>query len=94
MAKTNSPSKSDLIQVLAYIKSYISQRVSSLAHLNSPILTGMPQAPTAITGTSTSQIANTQFVQQEIDRRSNQFTFTVGAGNFVHTTLESITSIL
>ena len=94
MPKTNSPTKRDLIQVLNYLKTYIAQKITPLATLNSPVLTGTPQAPTAATGTSTKQIASTQFVQQEIDRRADQFTFTVGSGNFVHTTVESITSIL
>ena len=60
----------------------------------SPTLTGVPKAPTAGSATSTTQIATTQFVQQEIDRRSSAFSFTVGSGNFVLTEVESITSIL
>lgn len=94
MTQTNSPSKRDLVQVLNFIKSYIAQKLSPLATLNSPVLTGTPRTPTAPTATSTTQIASTQFVQQEIDRRADKFTFTVGTGNFVHTTVESITSIL
>ena len=61
---------------------------------NSPEFTGTPKVPTAPTATSTTQIASTQFVQQEIDRRANQFSFTVGAGQFVLAKVESITSIL
>lgn len=37
------------------------------APLASPTFTGTPAAPTAATGTDTTQIATTQFVQQEID---------------------------
>lgn len=46
------------------------------APLANPIFTGTPTAPTADTGTSTTQIASTEFVQQEI----SQITFTtIGA---------------
>jgi hypothetical protein len=46
------------------------------APLASPIFTGTPATPTADTGTSTTQIASTAFVQQEI----SQITFTtIGA---------------
>ena len=38
----------------------------SIATLASPSFTGIPKAPTASTGTSTTQIATTAFVQQEI----------------------------
>ncbi len=37
------------------------------ANLASPSLTGTPLAPTAVTGTNTTQIATTEFVQSEID---------------------------
>ena len=40
--------------------------VTSKAPLNSPAFTGVPTAPTAIAGTSTDQIATTQFVEQAI----------------------------
>ena len=50
--------------------------LSSKAALVSPAFTGSPTAPTAETGTSTTQIASTEFVQQEI----SQITFTtIGA---------------
>ena len=70
------------------------QDISGKADLASPTLTGVPKAPTAGSATSTTQIATTQFVQQEIDRRANDFHFTVGSGNFALTEVESITSIL
>jgi hypothetical protein len=41
--------------------------VASKADLNSPALTGVPTAPTAIQGTSTTQLATTAFVRTEID---------------------------
>jgi len=40
---------------------------ASFAKLASPALTGTPTAPTAATGTDTTQIASTEFVQQEIE---------------------------
>lgn len=40
-----------------------SQSTTSLAKLNSPALTGTPTAPTATSGTNTTQIATTEFVQ-------------------------------
>ena len=39
----------------------------NLAGLSSPLFTGTPKAPTAATGTDTTQIATTAFVQGEID---------------------------
>ena len=44
----------------------IQTAVNTKADTNSPTLTGVPLAPTAVTGTSTTQIASTAFVQQEI----------------------------
>lgn len=41
-------------------------QVTSLAPLNSPVFTGIPQAPTAAPGTSTAQLATTAFVEGEI----------------------------
>lgn len=70
------------------------QDISGKADFESPTLTGVPKAPTAGSATSTTQIATTQFVQQEIDRRASEFSFVVGSGNFVLTEVESITSIL
>lgn len=45
----------------------ISSAVSSKADTASPTFTGTPAAPTATTGTDTSQVATTAFVQQEIE---------------------------
>lgn len=47
---------------------YVTLAVASLdlsikANVNSPVLTGIPQAPTASTGTATEQIATTRFVR-------------------------------
>lgn len=45
----------------------IASAVSSKADTASPTFTGTPAAPTASTGTDTSQLATTAFVQQEIE---------------------------
>ena len=39
---------------------------ADLARLASPVFTGVPEAPTAATSTSTDQLATTAFVQQEL----------------------------
>lgn len=44
--------------------------VANKANLASPTFTGMPKAPTATTGTNTTQIATTAFVQQEINAKT------------------------
>jgi len=51
---------------LSITESQISD-LGSYATLASPTLTGTPAAPTAVTGTDTTQIATTAFVQQEIN---------------------------
>jgi hypothetical protein len=40
---------------------------AGIARLSSPALTGTPTAPLAVTGTNTTQIATTSFVQQELN---------------------------
>ena len=47
-------------------KSYVDSELSLKAPLASPTFTGVPVAPTATTGTNTTQIATTEFVQSEI----------------------------
>jgi hypothetical protein len=44
----------------------VASAISSKADLNSPALTGTPTAPTASTGTNTTQLASTAFVQSAI----------------------------
>ena len=51
----------------------IQTAVNSKADTNSPALTGTPTAPTAATTTSTTQIATTAFVQQEITANAPSF---------------------
>lgn len=50
---------------------------TSRAPLASPALTGTPTAPTASTGISTTQIATTAFVRQEIDAQLTWTNFTL-----------------
>ena len=47
-------------------KSYVDSELSLKAPLASPTFTGVPAAPTATTGTNTTQIATTAFVQTEL----------------------------
>jgi len=49
------------------VTSNIQTQLNAKAPLASPALTGTPTAPTALTGTDTTQLATTEFVQQEID---------------------------
>lgn len=44
----------------------LSNAISSKANTNSPALTGTPTAPTATTGSNTTQLATTAYVKQEI----------------------------
>lgn len=52
--------------------------ISSKAGTASPTFTGTPNAPTASTGTDTTQIATTAFVQQELSAQSISATVTDG----------------
>ncbi len=45
----------------------IASAIASKANINSPTFTGTPAAPTATTGSNTTQIATTAYVKQEID---------------------------
>lgn len=51
--------------------------VASKANLASPTFTGTPKAPTAATGTNTTQLATTAFVQQEIAAKTTVKIITV-----------------
>ena len=44
----------------------IESAIATKANTDSPALTGSPTAPTASTGTNTTQVATTAFVQQEV----------------------------
>ena len=43
-------------------------KVNTKAPLASPVLTGIPEAPTASIGTDTEQIATTEFVINELNK--------------------------
>jgi hypothetical protein len=45
----------------------VASAISSKADLNSPALTGTPTAPTAASGTNTTQVATTAFVKSAVD---------------------------
>lgn len=55
--------------------SYIS---NNIARVNSPALTGMPTAPTAVVGTNSNQIATTEFVNNQLTTNENIYTMTEG----------------
>ena len=59
---------SDVLAMLdVYTQTETDNLLTNKAPLSSPALTGTPTAPTATTGTDTTQIASTEFVQQELD---------------------------
>ena len=55
--------------------SYISDNI---ARVNSPALTGIPTAPTAVVGTNSNQIATTEFVNNQLTTNENIYTMTEG----------------
>jgi hypothetical protein len=61
------------------------------APISSPIFTDIPQAPTAIAGTNTTQIATTAFVKSAIRLNSDEFTATLNQTVFAFTTATSNT---
>lgn len=64
------------------------------APLDSPEFEGRPTAPTANTKTSDTQLATTQFVQQEIDRRAKELEITVTETDMTIDKIEALTSVL
>lgn len=60
--------------------SLIGKLKKTKANINSPILTGIPKAPTAVALTSTDQIATTAFVQQEVARAGGYDGWTISDG--------------
>lgn len=54
------------LNYLKGVTSSIQTQLNSKATTNSPALTGTPTAPTAAKGTNTTQVATTQYVQNEI----------------------------
>jgi hypothetical protein len=61
------------------------------APISSPIFTDIPQAPTAVVGTNTTQIATTAFVKSSIRLNSDEFTATLNQTVFTFTTGSSNT---
>ena len=57
----------------AYMLIQLGSRLVDRAPIASPALTGTPTAPTAASGTDTTQIATTAFVQQEITEAHSNF---------------------
>jgi hypothetical protein len=66
IGRTDTPDGTVLDQIVNVI--YVAQEIANIdlsfkANVASPILTGIPRAPTAANGTSTTQIATTEFVR-------------------------------
>lgn len=59
----------------------LANAISTKTDTNSPTLTGVPAAPTATTGTSTTQIATTAFVNNEIANDAVAPTRSIASGN-------------
>ena len=64
------------ILTLVNVTGDIQAQLDAKAPLASPTLTGIPAAPTAATGTDTTQLATTAFVQQEATSSSSSLTRT------------------
>lgn len=71
----------------------ISGAISSKADIASPTFTGTPAAPTATTGSNTTQLANTAYVKQEITALGTIGTMAAQAASAVAITGGSITGI-
>ena len=56
----------DELNYLEGVTSSIQEQLSGKASVDSPALTGVPTAPTAAAGTSTNQVATTEYVQNAI----------------------------
>jgi len=65
--------------------------VTGAAPISSPIFSDIPQAPTAVVGTNTTQIATTAFVKAAIRSNSDEFTATLNQTVFTFTTATSNT---
>ena len=71
----------------------ISGAISSKADIASPTFTGTPAAPTATTGSNTTQLANTAYVKQEITALGTIGTMAAQAASSVAITGGTITGI-
>lgn len=71
----------------------ISSAIASKADLASPTFTGTPAAPTATTGSNTTQLANTAYVKQELEAAGGRIAQTVvGTAGASYTTSTSYTA--
>jgi len=71
----------------------ISSAIASKADLASPTFTGTPAAPTATTGSNTTQLANTAYVKQELAAAGGRIAQTVvGTAGASYTTSNSYTA--
>lgn len=61
----------------------INQALGAKAPLASPTFTGTPKAPTAASGTSTTQLATTAFVQRETGGKQDKNLGAANAGKFL-----------
>lgn len=77
------------------LSSGILQMIAGLAPLASPAFTGTPTAPTAAVGTSSTQLANTAFVQAALAAyQSNNYTVANGTSNAYVATLSPVPASL
>lgn len=56
---------------LKYTDENLIEEINLKANINSPIFSGIPEAPTAVSGTSTNQIATTKFVNEAMSNSSS-----------------------
>ena len=56
----------NIVDTLTVVQNTVQNLIILKADINSPILTGIPEAPTASIGTSTDQIATTEFVAKSL----------------------------
>lgn len=71
----------------------IASAISSKADINSPALTGTPTAPTAASGTNTTQVATTAFVKTAVDALGTIGTMAAQNANAVAITGGTVTGI-
>lgn len=71
----------------------IASAVSSKADINSPTFTGVPAAPTATSGSNTTQIANTAYVKTAVDALGNMSTQNKNAVDITGGTITGITDL-
>lgn len=71
----------------------IASAIASKADINSPALTGTPTAPTAASGTNTTQVATTAFVKTAVDALGTIGTMAAQNANSVAITGGSVTGI-